>query len=93
MDELITEDNKPTLLRSLLLRHRHVNEHHGGGFNFGLKKKYSSYSSLTVSHFCFICNQILKSSINFGLVIFFCYLMYIFFSFIFFFYVGMVIIC
>lgn len=49
IDELITEDDKPTLLRALLLRHRHVNEHSHGTFNFGLKKKYSSYSSLTVS--------------------------------------------
>uniref|UniRef100_A0A336M5M2 Anion exchange protein n=2 Tax=Culicoides sonorensis TaxID=179676 RepID=A0A336M5M2_CULSO len=46
IDELITEDDKPTLLRALLLRHRHVNEHSHGTFNFGLKKKYSSYSSL-----------------------------------------------
>lgn len=47
MEELIQEEDKPTLMRALLLKHRHVNDH--GGFNFGLKKKYSSYSSLTVS--------------------------------------------
>lgn len=48
IEELITDDDKPTLLRSLLLKHRHVNEHYGG-FSFG-KKKFSSYTSLQVSY-------------------------------------------
>ncbi|XP_029722116.2 band 3 anion transport protein isoform X6 [Aedes albopictus] len=46
IDELIHEDDKPTIMRALLLRHRHVNEHSHGGFHFGPKRKYSSYSSL-----------------------------------------------
>ncbi|XP_052566991.1 band 3 anion transport protein isoform X6 [Culex pipiens pallens] len=45
-DELIHEDDKPVIMRALLLRHRHVNEHSHGGFHFGPKRKYSSYSSL-----------------------------------------------
>uniref|UniRef100_A0A1Q3G568 Anion exchange protein n=1 Tax=Culex tarsalis TaxID=7177 RepID=A0A1Q3G568_CULTA len=46
IDELIHEDDKPVIMRALLLRHRHVNEHSHGGFHFGPKRKYSSYSSL-----------------------------------------------
>lgn len=52
VDELIHEDDKPTIMRALLLRHRHVNEHSHGGFHFGPKRKYSSYSSLQVSVSC-----------------------------------------
>lgn len=48
-EELIHEDDKVVVMRSLLLRHRHVNEHHGhGGFSFGPKRKFSSYTSLQV---------------------------------------------
>lgn len=46
-DELIQEADKPIVMRALLLRHRHVNEH-DRGFRFG-KKHYSSYTSLQVS--------------------------------------------
>ncbi|XP_055612250.1 band 3 anion transport protein isoform X5 [Uranotaenia lowii] len=46
IDELIHEDDKPVIMRALLLRHRHVNEHSHGGFHFGPRRKYSSYSSL-----------------------------------------------
>lgn len=65
IDELITEDDKPTLLRALLLRHRHVNEHSHGTFNFGLKKKYSSYSSLTVRNAIHFNSNWLSLKINF----------------------------
>ncbi|XP_055538046.1 anion exchange protein 2 isoform X5 [Wyeomyia smithii] len=46
VDELIHEDDKPVIMRALLLRHRHVNDHSHGAFHFGPKRKYSSYSSL-----------------------------------------------
>ncbi|XP_053689178.1 band 3 anion transport protein isoform X2 [Sabethes cyaneus] len=46
IDELIHEDDKPVIMRALLLRHRHVNDHSHGAFHFGPKRKYSSYSSL-----------------------------------------------
>lgn len=49
IEELIHEDDKPTLMRALLLRHRHVNENTHGGFPFGSKRKFSSYTSLQVS--------------------------------------------
>ncbi|XP_061496853.1 band 3 anion transport protein isoform X10 [Anopheles gambiae] len=46
VDELIHEDDKAVIMRALLLRHRHVNESSHGGFSFGPKRKYSSYTSL-----------------------------------------------
>lgn len=46
VDDLIHVDDKPSVLRSLLLRHRHVNEHQSG-FPF-TKRKYNSYTSLQV---------------------------------------------
>uniref|UniRef100_A0A182P113 Anion exchange protein n=1 Tax=Anopheles epiroticus TaxID=199890 RepID=A0A182P113_9DIPT len=46
IDELIHEDDKAVIMRALLLRHRHVNESSHGGFSFGPKRKYSSYTSL-----------------------------------------------
>lgn len=46
VDDLIHTDDKPAVLRSLLLRHRHVNEHQSG-FPF-TKRKYNSYTSLQV---------------------------------------------
>ncbi|XP_073840972.1 anion exchange protein Ae2 isoform X1 [Musca autumnalis] len=44
VEDLIHTDDKPAVLRSLLLRHRHVNEHQSG-FPF-TKRKYNSYTSL-----------------------------------------------
>lgn len=46
VEDLINTDDKPAVLRSLLLRHRHVNEHQSG-FPF-TKRKYNSYTSLQV---------------------------------------------
>ncbi|GAB0097042.1 hypothetical protein DMENIID0001_126340 [Sergentomyia squamirostris] len=45
VEDLIQTDDKATVLRALLLRHRHVNESHSG-FHFGSRRKYSSYTSL-----------------------------------------------
>lgn len=45
---LIHHDDKPKLLRALLLRHRHVNEN-AHGFPFGTRRKFSSYTSLQVT--------------------------------------------
>lgn len=50
-DDLINENDKPTVMRALLLRHRHVNESSHGNFPFGNKRKFSSYTSLQVSLF------------------------------------------
>jgi solute carrier family 4 anion exchanger 2 len=44
VDELIEPEEKPTIMRALLLRHRHVNEH--DRFRFGMKRTFSSYTSL-----------------------------------------------
>lgn len=49
VEELIQEEDKPTLMRALLLRHRHVNENAHGAFPFGSKRKFSSYTSLQVN--------------------------------------------
>lgn len=46
--ELIHHDDKPKLLRALLLRHRHVNEN-ASAFPFGARRKFSSYTSLQVN--------------------------------------------
>lgn len=48
VEELIEDDDKPTLMRALLLRHRHVNEHGHGAFGFVYRRKFSSYTSLQV---------------------------------------------
>jgi hypothetical protein len=48
VDELIEPEEKPTVMRALLLRHRHVNEH--DRFRFGMKRTFSSYTSLQVSY-------------------------------------------
>lgn len=56
IDELISEDDKPAVMRSLLLKHRHVNEHGHSSFHFGgSRRKNSSYTSLQVrqSIYCF----------------------------------------
>ncbi|XP_069684208.1 band 3 anion transport protein-like isoform X3 [Periplaneta americana] len=44
IDELIEPEDKSTVMRALLLRHRHVNEH--DRFRFGMKRTFSSYTSL-----------------------------------------------
>lgn len=49
IEDLIHPDDKASIMRALLLRHRHVNDHQHGSFHFGPKRKYSSYSSLQVS--------------------------------------------
>ncbi|XP_070499524.1 band 3 anion transport protein-like isoform X2 [Chironomus tepperi] len=46
IEDLIHPDDKASIMRALLLRHRHVNDHTHGSFHFGPKRKYSSYSSL-----------------------------------------------
>ncbi|KAJ8936697.1 hypothetical protein NQ314_012196, partial [Rhamnusium bicolor] len=43
-EDLITEEAKAKIMRALLLRHRHVNDHHDRGFRFSNKKH--SYTSL-----------------------------------------------
>lgn len=49
IEDLIHPDDKAAIMRALLLRHRHVNDHSHGSFHFGAKgRKYSSYSSLQV---------------------------------------------
>ncbi|XP_011258427.1 band 3 anion exchange protein isoform X2 [Camponotus floridanus] len=45
VEELILADDRPVVMRALLLRHRHVHEHERG-FRFGGKRSYSSYTSL-----------------------------------------------
>lgn len=54
VEELIEEDDKPTLMRALLLRHRHVNEHNHSAFGFVYRRKFSSYTSLQVRIYDFI---------------------------------------
>lgn len=62
IEELIHENDKPIVMRALLLKHRHVNEHSHGGFHFGSRRKFSSYTSLQVMDFVLIV--FLKSFIN-----------------------------
>ncbi|XP_018357476.1 PREDICTED: band 3 anion transport protein isoform X1 [Trachymyrmex cornetzi] len=45
IEELILTQDRPVVMRALLLRHRHVHEHERG-FRFGGKRSYSSYTSL-----------------------------------------------
>ncbi|CAK9798177.1 Anion exchange protein 2 [Anthophora quadrimaculata] len=45
VEELILPDDRPVVMRALLLRHRHVHDH-DRGFRFGGKRNYSSYTSL-----------------------------------------------
>ncbi|KAL7299340.1 hypothetical protein TKK_0007915 [Trichogramma kaykai] len=45
IEELILPEDRPVVMRALLLRHRHVHEHERG-FRFGAKRNYSSYTSL-----------------------------------------------
>lgn len=49
IEELIEEEDKPTLMRALLLKHRHVNEHNHSAFSFVARRKFSSYTSLQVN--------------------------------------------
>ncbi|KYM83499.1 Anion exchange protein 2 [Atta colombica] len=44
IEELILAQDRPVVMRALLLRHRHVHEHER--FRFGGKRSYSSYTSL-----------------------------------------------
>ncbi|XP_071443219.1 band 3 anion transport protein isoform X2 [Hetaerina americana] len=44
VEEQIHGDDKATVMRALLLRHRHVNEH--DKFHFGMRRTFSSYASL-----------------------------------------------
>lgn len=46
ISELIRPKDRVTVMRALLLRHRHVNEHER--FRFGMKKASVSYTSLQV---------------------------------------------
>lgn len=41
-EDLIRAEDKAPLMRVLLLRHRHVNEHHDRGFRFNRKHSYAS---------------------------------------------------
>ena len=50
IDDLILADEKATVMRSLLLKHKHVNEHGKGVWNFGLKRNPGSVTSLQVSY-------------------------------------------
>ncbi|XP_015585826.1 band 3 anion transport protein isoform X2 [Cephus cinctus] len=45
VEELILPEDRPVVMRALLLRHRHVHEN-DRGFRFGGKRNYSSYTSL-----------------------------------------------
>lgn len=45
IDQVIKEDEKPTVIRALLLRHRHVNDHER--FRF-IRRNTASYTSLQV---------------------------------------------
>ncbi|CAL1687515.1 unnamed protein product [Lasius platythorax] len=49
IEELILPEDRPVVMRALLLRHRHVHEHERG-FRFGGRKSYSSYTSLQNLH-------------------------------------------
>ncbi|KAL1130540.1 hypothetical protein AAG570_011786 [Ranatra chinensis] len=63
VDELITMEDKPIVMRALLLRHRHVQEHER--FRFNVRRNTSSYTSLQV-HFIslYYANIIFKLNLN-----------------------------
>ncbi|CAH1395181.1 unnamed protein product [Nezara viridula] len=48
-DELITEGDKPTVMRALLLRHRHVSDN-DNRFRFSVRRNTASYTSLQNLH-------------------------------------------
>lgn len=52
-EDLIREEDKAKIMRILLLRHRHVNEHHERGFRFPKKHSYTSLQ-VSVSNFQFV---------------------------------------
>lgn len=52
-DELIKEADKPVIMRALLLRHKHVNDHQQSFAGRFVKRHNSSYSSLQVNEYCF----------------------------------------
>jgi hypothetical protein len=54
VDELIEHEDKPTVMRALLLKHRHVKEH--DLFHFDMKRTFSSYTSLQVSYSVLLFN-------------------------------------
>ncbi|XP_055373178.1 anion exchange protein 3-like [Condylostylus longicornis] len=45
IENQISPEEKPAIMRAMLIKHRHVNENKAGSFSFG-RKKCSSYSSL-----------------------------------------------
>ncbi|XP_072385099.1 band 3 anion transport protein-like isoform X1 [Diabrotica undecimpunctata] len=45
-EDLIKEEDKARIMRTILLRHRHVNEHQSSGFRFARKHSYTSLQSL-----------------------------------------------
>ncbi|KAJ3661355.1 hypothetical protein Zmor_005753 [Zophobas morio] len=45
-EDLIIEEDKSKIMRALLLRHRHVNEHHDRSFKFSKKYSYTSLQNL-----------------------------------------------
>lgn len=51
IDELIQEKDKPVIMRALLLRHKHVNDHPVGFASKFVKRHNASYSSLQVFFF------------------------------------------
>ena len=54
VEELILPEDRPVVMRALLLRHRHVHDH-DRGFRFGGKRNYSSYTSLQVTVIAAVC--------------------------------------
>ena len=71
IEELIHADDKAAVMRALLLRHRHVNDHSHGSFHFGPRRKYSSYSSLQVSYktsIVYKANNVMKQRNSFMII-------------------------
>lgn len=69
-DDLILPSDRPVIMRALLLRHRHVNEH-DRTFRFGSKRNYSSYTSLQVMKILifFLFNDLFLILISYSLVL------------------------
>lgn len=61
-EDLISEEDKAKLMRVLLLRHRHVNEHTERGFRFPKKQSYASLqvSKHPIFFLLFICIFLLQ---------------------------------
>ncbi|XP_060535032.1 band 3 anion transport protein isoform X2 [Cylas formicarius] len=49
-EDLVREEDKARIMRILLVRHRHVNEHHERGFRFPKKHSYTSLQSMWLEH-------------------------------------------